>query len=172
MDRLNIPPDVPVESKVVTRAIRSAQTQIEQQNFEIRKDVLKYDDVLNRQRKVIYGERHSVLEGADLQDQVLKMIDEVIDSYVAGATAEGFPEDWDLNKLWRAFKQLFPITVTVEELEDDARRQGQPDLGHDRRCGGGGRSRRLRAPRGGAHPRDHARVRAPGGAVGPGPQVA
>ncbi len=129
MDRLNIPPDVPVESKVVTRAIRSAQTQIEQQNFEIRKDVLKYDDVLNRQRKVIYGERHSVLEGADLQDQVLKMIDEVIDSYVAGATAEGFPEDWDLNKLWRAFKQLFPISVTVEELEDDA--DGKANLTSD-----------------------------------------
>src|ERR1700761_5670044 len=120
MDRLNIPEDVPVESKVVTRAIRSAQTQIEQQNFEIRKDVLKYDDVLNRQRKVVYGERHSVLEGADLQDQVLTMTDEVIESYVNGATAEGFPEDWDLNKLWRAFKQLFPISVTVEELEEDA----------------------------------------------------
>jgi preprotein translocase subunit SecA len=120
MDRLNIPADVPVESKVVTRAIRSAQTQVEQQNFEIRKDVLKYDDVLNRQRKVIYSERHSVLEGADLQDQVLKMTDEVVESYVDGATQEGFPEDWDLNKLWRAFKALFPITVTVEELEEDA----------------------------------------------------
>src|ERR1700742_2348283 len=120
MDRLNIPEDVPVESKVVTRAIRSAQTQIEQQNFEIRKDVLKYDDVLNRQRKVVYGERHSVLEGADLQEQVQTMADEVIESYVNGATAEGFPEDWDLNKLWRAFKALFPISVTVEELEDDA----------------------------------------------------
>ncbi|HEY0717221.1 MAG TPA: SEC-C metal-binding domain-containing protein, partial [Streptosporangiaceae bacterium] len=129
MDRLNIPPDVPVESKVVTRAIRSAQTQVEQQNFEIRKDVLKYDDVLNRQRKVIYNERHSVLEGADLQDQVLKMTDEVIESYVSGATTEGFPEDWDLNKLWRAFKQLFPITVTVEELEDDA--QGKANLTAD-----------------------------------------
>src|ERR1700749_1516841 len=120
MERLNIPPDVPVESKVVTRAIRSAQTQVEQQNFEIRKDVLKYDDVLNRQRKVIYAERHSVLEGADLQEQVQTMADEVIESYVNGATAEGFPEDWDLNKLWRAFKALFPISVTVEELEDDA----------------------------------------------------
>src|SRR6204780_2431764 len=60
MERLNIPPDVPVESKVVSRAIRSAQTQVEQQNFEIRKDVLKYDDVLNRQRKVVYGERREV----------------------------------------------------------------------------------------------------------------
>src|ERR1700742_2767556 len=120
MERLNIPDDVPVESKVVTRAIRSAQTQIEQQNFEIRKDVLKYDDVLNRQRKVIYAERHDVLEGVDLKEQVQRMTDEVVESYVDGATQEGFPEDWDLDKLWRAFKQLFPISVTVEELEDDA----------------------------------------------------
>jgi preprotein translocase subunit SecA len=120
MERLNIPDDVPVESKVVTRAIRSAQTQIEQQNFEIRKDVLKYDDVLNRQRKVVYAERHDVLEGVDLKEQVLRMTEEVVESYVDGATQEGFPEDWDLDKLWRAFKQLFPISVTVEELEDDA----------------------------------------------------
>ena len=64
------PDDVPIESKIVTRAIRSAQTQVEQQNFEIRKNVLKYDDVMNRQRKVIYDERRSVLEGEDLHDQV------------------------------------------------------------------------------------------------------
>src|SRR5581483_1028142 len=102
MERLNIPDDVPVESKVVTRAIRSAQTQIEQQNFEIRKDVLKYDDVLNRQRKVIYRERRRVLEGADLHDQIDGMIDEVVAGYVAGATAEGYPEEWDLDKLWQA----------------------------------------------------------------------
>ena len=120
MDRLNIPADVPVESKVVTRAIRSAQTQVEQQNFEIRKDVLKYDDVLNRQRKVIYDERHQVLEGADLQEQILGMTDEVVASYVAGATSEGFPEEWDLDKLWRAFRQLFPITLTVADMEDEA----------------------------------------------------
>src|SRR5450432_535541 len=82
MERLNIPPDVPVESKVVTRAIWSAQTQVEQQNFEIRKDVLKYDDVLNRQRKVIYGERRKVLEGADLHEQIREMVDEVAAGYV------------------------------------------------------------------------------------------
>ena len=69
MDRLNIPADVPVENSVVSRAIRSAQTQVESQNFEIRKDVLKYDDVLNRQRQVIYAERRKVLEGADLMDR-------------------------------------------------------------------------------------------------------
>jgi preprotein translocase subunit SecA len=120
MDRLSIPADVPVESKVVSRAIRSAQTQVEQQNFEIRKDVLKYDDVLNRQRKVIYDERRRVLEGADLREQILRMTDEVVASYVAGATSEGFPEEWDLDKLWTAFGQLFPIGISVDDMVDEA----------------------------------------------------
>jgi preprotein translocase subunit SecA len=120
MDRLNIPADVPVENKVVSRAIRSAQTQVEQQNFEIRKDVLKYDDVLNRQRKVIYGERRKVLEGADLHEQIRGMIDEVVASYVAGATSEGYPEEWDLEKLWRAFKQLYPISLRIDAVIEEA----------------------------------------------------
>jgi len=120
MDRLNIPADVPVENSVVSRAIRSAQTQVESQNFEIRKDVLKYDDVLNRQRTVIYGERRKVLEGADLHEQIRSMIDEVIASYVTVATADGYPEEWDLDKLWRAFKQLFPITLKTETVIDEA----------------------------------------------------
>ena len=120
MERLNIPGDVPVESKVVTRAIRSAQTQVEQQNFEIRKDVLKYDDVLNRQRKVIYGERRTVLEGADLHEQIREMVDEVVAGYVAGETADGYPEEWDLDKLWRAFRQLFPISISVDDVIEEA----------------------------------------------------
>jgi len=119
MERLNIPGDVPVESKVVTRAIRSAQTQVEQQNFEIRKDVLKYDDVLNRQRKVIYGERREVLEGADLHEQIREMVDEVVAGYVAGATSDGYPEEWDLDKLWRAFGQLFPISISVDDVIEE-----------------------------------------------------
>jgi preprotein translocase subunit SecA len=120
MDRLNIPADVPVENSVVSRAIRSAQSQVESQNFEIRKDVLKYDDVLNRQRTVIYGERRQVLEGADLHEQVRSMVDEVIASYVTVATADGYPEEWDLEKMWRAFKQLFPITLKIDTLLEEA----------------------------------------------------
>src|SRR5580700_601784 len=120
MDRLNIPADVPVENSVVSRAIRSAQSQVESQNFEIRKDVLKYDDVLNRQRTVIYEERRSVLEGADLREQVRSMIDEVTASYVAAATADGYPEEWDLEKLWRAFKQLFPISLTIDAVLEES----------------------------------------------------
>ncbi|HEV2450634.1 MAG TPA: preprotein translocase subunit SecA [Streptosporangiaceae bacterium] len=120
MEFLKTPPDVPIESKTVSRAIRSAQTQVEQQNFEIRKDVLKYDDVLNRQRKVIYDERREVLEGADLSTQIRDMINEVADGYVAGATVDGFPEEWDLDKLWTAFRGLYPISVTVDQLVEEA----------------------------------------------------
>ncbi len=120
MEFLKTPPDIPIESKTVTRAIRSAQTQVEQQNFEIRKDVLKYDDVLNRQRKVVYGERHKVLEGADLTDQIRDMINEVLDGYVVAATSEGFPEEWDLEKLWTAFRALYPIGISIDELVEEA----------------------------------------------------
>ncbi|MFL6051411.1 MAG: preprotein translocase subunit SecA, partial [Actinoallomurus sp.] len=120
MTRLNIPDDVPIESKIVSNAIRSAQHQVEQQNFEIRKNVLKYDEVLNRQRKVIYAERRRVLEGADLHEQIERMIDEVVAGYVTAATAEGFPEEWDLDKLWKAFKQLYPISVSADDLIEEA----------------------------------------------------
>ncbi|WP_329251574.1 preprotein translocase subunit SecA [Actinoallomurus sp. NBC_01490] len=119
MTRLNIPDDVPIESKIVSNAIRSAQHQVEQQNFEIRKNVLKYDEVLNRQRKVIYGERRKVLEGADLHEQIVHMIDEVVAGYVTAATAEGFPEEWDLDKLWKAFKQLYPISISSDDLVEE-----------------------------------------------------
>jgi preprotein translocase subunit SecA len=120
MEWLKTDPDVPIVSKPVTRSIRSAQTQVEQQNFEIRKDVLKYDDVLNRQRKVIYSERRRVLEGADLHEQIRDMINEVIAGYVAGATSEGFPEEWDLDQLWRAFRELYHATLTVDDVVEEA----------------------------------------------------
>jgi preprotein translocase subunit SecA len=120
MEWLKTPPEVPIESKAVSRSIRSAQTQVEQQNFEIRKDVLKYDDVLNRQRKVVYGERREVLEGADLHEQIRQMIDEVVTAYVTGATEEGFPEEWDLDRLWTAFRELYHPTITVNDVIEEA----------------------------------------------------
>ncbi|QKW06824.1 preprotein translocase subunit SecA [Streptomyces sp. NA04227] len=120
MSMANVPDDVPIENKMVTRAIASAQSQVEQQNFETRKNVLKYDEVLNRQREVIYGERRRVLEGEDLQDQVKHFMDDTIEAYIQAETAEGFAEEWDLDRLWGAFKQLYPVKVTVEELEDEA----------------------------------------------------
>jgi preprotein translocase subunit SecA len=120
MTRLNMPDDEPIESKMVSRAIKSAQTQVEQQNFEIRKNVLKYDEVLNRQRTVIYDERRRVLEGADLQEQVEPMISDVVTGYVEGATADGYPEDWDLDQLWTALRSLYPVSVTVDEVIEEA----------------------------------------------------
>ncbi|HEY9563602.1 MAG TPA: preprotein translocase subunit SecA, partial [Nocardioides sp.] len=116
---LKIPDDVPIEHKRVTNSIASAQSQLEAQNFESRKNVLKYDDVMDRQRHVIYDERREVLEGADLKDQMLTFIDDVIEGYVNGAT-EGFAEEWDLEALWVALKQLYPITITLDEIEERA----------------------------------------------------
>ena len=112
--------DVPMESKMVSRAIASAQTQVEQQNFEIRKNVLKYDEVMNRQRKVVYEERRAVLEGEDLEQQISSMIDDVIDGYVSGATGDGFPEEWDLDKLWRALKSLYPVSISINDVTEAA----------------------------------------------------
>ncbi|HEY8453968.1 MAG TPA: preprotein translocase subunit SecA [Actinopolymorphaceae bacterium] len=115
---LKIPDDVPIENKRVTGAIASAQAQVEAMNFEIRKDVLKYDDVLNRQRTVIYNERRRVLEGEDIHEQVLGMIDDTIESYVLAAT-EGYAEEWDLDKLWRDLKQIYPVSFSVANLETE-----------------------------------------------------
>ncbi|NEA60019.1 preprotein translocase subunit SecA [Streptomyces sp. SID13666] len=120
MSMANVPDDVPIENKMVTRAIASAQSQVEQQNFEIRKNVLKYDEVLNRQREVIYGERRRVLEGEDLHEQVRHFMDDTIEAYIDAETKDGFAEDWDLDRLWNAFGQLYPIKITVEDLEDAA----------------------------------------------------
>ncbi|MEV5435768.1 preprotein translocase subunit SecA [Streptomyces sp. NPDC052682] len=120
MSMANVPDDVPIENKMVTRAIASAQSQVETQNFETRKNVLKYDEVLNRQREVIYGERRRVLEGEDLHEQIQHFMDDTIDAYVQAETSEGFPEDWDLDRLWGAFRQLYPCKVTIEELEEAA----------------------------------------------------
>jgi preprotein translocase subunit SecA len=111
-----LPEDEPIESKMVSNAIKSAQTQVEAQNFEIRKNVLKYDDVMNRQRGVIYSERRIVLEGEDISSQVGQFLADTIQAYVLAETAEGYSEDWDLNKLWDALKLIYPISITVEGL--------------------------------------------------------
>ncbi|GGK86139.1 protein translocase subunit SecA [Mangrovihabitans endophyticus] len=120
MERFNIPEDVPIESKMVTRQIRSAQTQIEGQNAEIRKNVLKYDEVMNKQRQVIYAERRRVLAGEDMHDQALHMITDVVGDYVHAATSEGYAEDWDLDQLWTNLKRLFPISLTVDDIIEES----------------------------------------------------
>jgi preprotein translocase subunit SecA len=117
MTRLRMPEDIPIEHNFVSKAIKNAQTQVEQQNFEIRKNVLKYDEVMNQQRKVIYEERRRVLDGEDLHEQVQNMIADVVDAYVTGATSEGYAEDWDTDTLWTALKTLFPIGITFADVE-------------------------------------------------------
>ena len=119
MNRFNLPDDVPIEAGMVTKAIRSAQTQVEQQNFEIRKNVLKYDEVLNKQRTVIYAERRRVLAGENIQEQIEHMLADVVNAYVDGATAEGYAEDWDLDKLWTALGTLYPVSIRWQDLADD-----------------------------------------------------
>ncbi|MGH3744706.1 MAG: preprotein translocase subunit SecA, partial [Mycobacteriales bacterium] len=126
MDRLNIPEDVPIESKMVTRSIRSAQTQVESQHFEARKNVLKYDEVMNEQRKVIYSERRTVLEGEDFGGQVRHMIDDVVTNYVEATTAEAYPEEWDLAGLWTQLRQIWPVGLDVGTYDED-RQNVTPD---------------------------------------------
>jgi preprotein translocase subunit SecA len=115
-----MPDEIPIESRMVTRAIAGAQNQVEGRNFEARKEVVKYDDVLNRQREVIYGERRRVLEGADLHEQIRHFIDDVLRSYIVAATGEGFSEDWDLEQLWVELGRLFPVSITLGEVVEEA----------------------------------------------------
>ena len=111
-----MPEETPLESKIVSNAIKSAQTQVESLNFEMRKNVLKYDDVMNKQREVVYSERREVLEGVDIKELVEVSLEETITAYVNSATANGVAEEWDVNTLWNALKVLYPISFTAEEL--------------------------------------------------------
>jgi preprotein translocase subunit SecA len=124
-----IPDDAPIESKLVSNAIRSAQTQVESLNFESRKNVLKYDDVMNRQREVVYRERREVLEGADMKDQVQTFMTDTLTAYVESATSEGYPENWDLSTLFTALHSLYPVSFTEEALISEV--GGKPGLDQD-----------------------------------------
>ncbi|HAT1360644.1 preprotein translocase subunit SecA [Corynebacterium striatum] len=116
MNRLNVPDDVPIEAKMVSNSIKGAQAQVENQNFEMRKNVLKYDEVLNEQRKVVYATRHDILDAGDIRDNIRDMIDDTVSAYVAGATATGYVEDWNLDELWNALESLYGPTMSHESL--------------------------------------------------------
>ncbi|MCQ4624272.1 preprotein translocase subunit SecA [Corynebacterium sp. CCUG 69979] len=118
MNRLNVPDDVPIEAGMVSRSIKGAQSQVENQNFETRKNVLKYDEVLNEQRKVVYRERREILDSKDIKDQIRRMIDDTVGAYVDGATMDGYVEDWDLDQLWTALDSLYGPSMTPDELID------------------------------------------------------
>jgi preprotein translocase subunit SecA len=119
MERFKIPEDQPMEAKILSNQIEGAQKKVEEQNFVARKNVLKYDDVMNRQRMVIYEQRRAVLEGDDMKEQVLEWIDEVIERTVEQFTQEEYAEEWDLEGLVKQMATLYDTEVTVDELRED-----------------------------------------------------
>jgi preprotein translocase subunit SecA len=120
MSMTGFPEDLPLESKLVTRGIQSAQTQVEATNFEIRKNVLKYDDVMNRQRTVVYDVRRAILHGEDLEDRIQGFLDDVVVGLVQTTVAGEIPEEWDLDQLWIQLKNIFPVSITPEDLVAEA----------------------------------------------------
>ncbi|WP_348786865.1 preprotein translocase subunit SecA [Leifsonia sp. NPDC080035] len=125
MGRTSVPDDMAIESKVVSRAIRSAQSQVEARNAEIRKNVLKYDDVLNRQREAIYSDRRHILEGDDLHERVQKFLTDVVDDILDQHTGEGSGDDWDFDALWAELKTLYPVGVSIDEVIQEAGNKGR-----------------------------------------------
>ena len=114
------PEDSALDSKIVSRAIATAQANVEGRNAEQRKNVLKYDDVLNRQREAIYKDRSRILHGDDLKEQISGFVDEVLTTIIDARVSEGHAEDWDFDELWSALKQVYPISITVDDLAEDA----------------------------------------------------
>ncbi|SDS30203.1 preprotein translocase subunit SecA [Microterricola viridarii] len=125
MGRTGVPDDMAIESKVVSRAIRSAQSQVEARNAEIRKNVLKYDDVLNRQREAIYSDRRHILEGDDLHERTQAFLESVIDDVLEQHTSEGSGDDWDFDALWTELKTLYPVGLTIDEVVAEAGNKGR-----------------------------------------------
>jgi len=119
MERFKIPEDQPMEAKILSRQIEGAQKKVEEQNFVMRKNVLKYDDVLNRHRGRIYEQRRQVLEGEDMSGQVKLWIDEVVEDTVLQFTQEHYAEEWDLEALTNAMAALYQTEITAQELKED-----------------------------------------------------
>jgi len=119
MQRFKIPDDQPMEAKILSRQIEGAQKKVEEQNFVMRKNVLRYDDVLNRHRERIYEQRRQVLEGEDLSEQIKLWIDEVVEDTVRAFTEEEYPEQWDLEALTNAMAALYQTEITAQELRED-----------------------------------------------------
>jgi preprotein translocase subunit SecA len=119
MERFKIPEDQPMEAKILSRQIEGAQKKVEEQNFVIRKNTLKYDDVLNRHRQRIYEQRRDVLEGTDLSEQIKLWIEEVVEDTVNLFTEEEYAEQWDLEALTNAMAGLYRTEITAKELHED-----------------------------------------------------
>ncbi len=120
MERLKIPADVPIEAKMVSRAIERAQTQVEAMNFEIRKNVLKYDEVMDKQRHIIYDERRSILQGEDIHDEALELITQVISGAVGEFTnPEISPEEWDWEGLVTRVREIYPTDLKAGDFDQE-----------------------------------------------------
>jgi preprotein translocase subunit SecA len=118
MEKLKIPDDVPIEAKIVSRAILRAQTQVEGMNFEIRKNVLKYDEVMDKQRQIIYGERRKILEGQDIHEQTLELVTDVVRSAVTEvANPDIHPEEWEWDGLFARVREIFPTNLTPDQFD-------------------------------------------------------
>ena len=123
-----MPEGEPIEAKSVSKGVRTAQKTVEARNFEIRKNVLKYDDVMNKQRTVIYSERQAVLKGEDIHGDIERFIADTIDSYIKGAQkGSSKPSDWDWDGLFKALKTVFPF-----ELDQDAAKNAADKLKGDK----------------------------------------
>ena len=121
MERLKWPDDEAIEAKMVSRAVENAQKQIEELNYERRKNVLKYDEVMNGQREAIYGERRTILEGQDIDEQVKGFVEDVVRSTVSSLVpGDVFPEEWDLDALYTALLEIYPVQITKEQAAEAA----------------------------------------------------
>ncbi|WP_435774594.1 preprotein translocase subunit SecA [Nesterenkonia sp. CF4.4] len=112
--------EIPVEHKFVSSAIANAQQQREGQNTETRKNVLKYDDVMNRQRQAIYSDRRRILEGDDVHEKVQHFIEDAVSLMIEEKTTASSSEDWDLEALWEELKSLYPVSLSIEDLVEEA----------------------------------------------------
>ena len=116
MNRPGVPEETAIESKIVSRAIQSAQSQVEGRNAEIRKNVLKYDDVLNRQREAIYSDRRHILEGDDIKSRTEGFLGDVIAAIIDSHISEVSGSDWDLEALWTELRTIYPVGLTIQEV--------------------------------------------------------
>ena len=131
MDKLGMDENEPIEHQLITRSIEQAQKKVEGRNFDIRKHVLQYDDVMNQQREVIYGQRRQILMGEGLKENIMSMINQMIDQYMdLYANEKLYPEDWDVNSLAESCTNLFAPKgrLVPEELEKFSRDELKDEL--------------------------------------------